>query len=95
MIRYRKIIDHIAFNQLYNRIAIPDRHLMIGQVEQLHPIHTDIYSKFNSGRNKPTVLPLSQTSREKIDPNFENITYSLQDFNQGEFYLGEALGGWD
>lgn len=94
MINYRNIIDNIGFMVRMKKPHIPDKSLMIGSVESHESIPLLIYENYQRDIPKPLQKPINQMKLEEVTDKLDGVHYTVNDFINNDFYLGNSTGGY-
>lgn len=90
---YRGIIDNIGLNVRMKKVDIPDYHLMVGTAENLSSVPLILYNDFNTPIPEPLQRPLEQLKNEDVRAKLSNEGFTVDDFVNNTFYLGNAVDG--
>lgn len=91
---YRGILDNIGYNARVKKPEIPDMRLMIGTAENLASVPLILYNDFNMYIPTPLQKPIEQMKVEEVATKLDGTTFTVNDFVNNDFFLGNAVGGY-
>ena len=91
---YRGILDNIGYHTRVKRPEIPDYHLMVGTAENLASVPLILYNDFYANIPEPLQKPLEQMKAEDVAQKLDGTTFTVNDFVNNDFFLGDAVGGY-
>lgn len=90
MLEYQRFLNAQGYQTLARPCLIPDFRLMVGSAECLHELPVMRYEDYISPQAAAVVNPIQKMPAEQVDPKLVGVTYTPNDFIQGDWFLGPS-----